>query len=217
MAAEPASDQSAHPLYELVKRLIDLATSATILILLSPVWILIAAGIRATSPGPALFRRTVVGQAGRKFTYYKFRTMRQGDDSHHREWLKDFVTRDSPYSGEDFKVRNDLRVTRLGRLLRRTSLDEVPQLINVLKGDMSVVGPRPPIEYEYELYDERAKRRLAVKPGITGLYQVTARSRVPFSKMLELDLEYIRKRSLWLDLSIMLRTSLVIITGQGAG
>jgi lipopolysaccharide/colanic/teichoic acid biosynthesis glycosyltransferase len=203
--------------YELVKRLIDLITSATILVLLSPVWIVIAVAIRATSPGPALFERTVVGQASRKFTYYKFRTMRQGDDSHHREWLKDFVTRDRAYAGGEFKVRDDPRVTRLGRLLRRTSLDEVPQLINVLKGEMSVVGPRPPIEYEYELYDERAKRRLAVKPGITGLYQITARSKVPFSKMLELDLEYIQKRSLWLDLSIMFRTPLAMIHGRGAG
>ena len=143
--------------------------------------------------------------------------MREGDDSHHREWLKDFVTRDSAYVGGEFKVRDDPRVTRLGRFLRRTSLDEVPQLINVLKGDMSVVGPRPPIEYEYDLYDERAKRRLAVKPGITGLYQITARSSVPFSKMLELDLEYIQKRSLWLDFSIMLRTPLAMITGRGAG
>jgi lipopolysaccharide/colanic/teichoic acid biosynthesis glycosyltransferase len=204
-------------MYGLVKRLIDMTTSATILVLLSPVWLVIGVAIRATSTGPALFKRTVVGQAGRKFTYFKFRTMRQGDDSHHREWLKDFVTRDSAYASGDFKVRDDPRVTRLGRFLRRSSLDEVPQLINVLKGDMSVVGPRPPIEYEYELYDERAKQRLSVKPGITGLYQVTARSRVPFSKMLELDLEYIQKRSLWLDLSIMLRTPLAMIIGRGAG
>jgi lipopolysaccharide/colanic/teichoic acid biosynthesis glycosyltransferase len=204
-------------MYDLMKRLVDLTTSVAILVLLSPVWILIAAGIKATSPGPALFKRTVVGQAGRKFTYYKFRTMRQGDDSHHREWLKDFVTRDSAYTGNEFKVRNDPRVTGLGRLLRRTSLDEVPQLINVLKGEMSVVGPRPPIEYEYELYDESAKRRLAVKPGITGLYQVTARSSVPFSKMLELDLEYIQKRSVRLDILIMFRTPLAMIIGRGAG
>jgi lipopolysaccharide/colanic/teichoic acid biosynthesis glycosyltransferase len=206
-----------HRTYELVKRLIDVVASAAILVLLSPAWILIAIAIRLTSPGPALFKRTVVGQAGRKFTYYKFRTMREGDDTHHREWIKEFVMRDSAYAGGEFKVRDDPRVTRLGKLLRRTSLDEVPQLINVLKGDMSVVGPRPPIEYEYELYDERAKQRLAVKPGITGLYQVTARSRVPFSKMLELDLEYIQKRSLWLDLSIMVRTPLAMIVGRGAG
>lgn len=205
------------PRYELPKRIVDLFTATSILILLSPAWLLIAAAIRATSSGPALFRRRVVGRAGKRFIYFKFRTMREGDDSHHREWLKDFVTRDSAYVGGEFKVRDDPRVTRLGRFLRRTSLDEVPQLINVLKGDMSVVGPRPPIEYEYDLYDERAKRRLAVKPGITGLYQITARSSVPFSKMLELDLEYIQKRSLWLDFSIMLRTPLAMITGRGAG
>jgi lipopolysaccharide/colanic/teichoic acid biosynthesis glycosyltransferase len=204
-------------MYELVKRLTDLTVSTTILVLLCPVWVLIAVAIKATSPGPALFKRTVVGRVGTKFSYYKFRTMRAGDDSHHREWLKDFVTRDSAYASGEFKVRNDPRITRLGRFLRRTSLDEIPQLINVLKGDMSVVGPRPPIEYEYELYDDSAKRRLAVKPGITGLYQVTARSKVPFSKMLELDLEYIKKRSLWLDLSIMLRTPIAMISGRGAG
>jgi lipopolysaccharide/colanic/teichoic acid biosynthesis glycosyltransferase len=187
------------------------------LIVLSPIWIVLAAGVRATSPGPALFKRTVVGRAGRKFTYYKFRTMRQGDDRHHRDWLKKFVTLDSAYVGDEFKVRDDPRVTRFGRLLRRTSLDEVPQLINVLIGDMSIVGPRPPIEFEYELYDDNAKRRLSVKPGITGLYQVTARSRVPFSKMLALDLEYIERRSLLLDLWIMLRTPFAMITGRGAG
>ncbi len=203
--------------YVITKRTIDLAIGVLMLILLSPLWIVTALIIRSTSDGPALFTRAVIGKDGRRFTYFKFRTMRQGDDSHHREWLKEFVTRDSAYTGNDFKVRNDPRVTAIGRFLRRTSLDEVPQLINVLKGDMSIVGPRPPIAYEYELYDERAKRRLAVKPGITGLYQVTARSRVPFSRMLELDLEYIQKRSLWLDLSIMFRTPFAMITGRGAG
>jgi lipopolysaccharide/colanic/teichoic acid biosynthesis glycosyltransferase len=143
--------------------------------------------------------------------------MRKGDDTHHRKWLAEFVTRDSSYTGGGFKVRNDPRVTFVGKLLRRTSLDEVPQLINVLAGDMSIVGPRPPIEFEYDLYDDAAKRRLAVKPGITGLYQVTARSRVPFSEMLRLDLEYIRTRSIWLDLRIMAQTPVVMVTGRGAG
>jgi lipopolysaccharide/colanic/teichoic acid biosynthesis glycosyltransferase len=213
--ARPSMDVSRSYLF--AKRSVDLIAAMLILVLLSPVWLILAISVKATSPGPAFFRRTVIGQGGRRFTYYKFRTMRPGDDSHHREWLKEFVTRDSAYTGNEFKVRNDPRVTSVGRFLRRTSLDEVPQLINVLKGDMSLVGPRPPIEYEYELYDETAKGRLAVKPGITGLYQVTARSRVPFSKMLELDLEYIKRRSIWLDLAIIFRTPIAIITGRGAG
>ena len=124
---------------------------------------------------------------------------------------------DAAYAAGEYKVRNDPRITAIGWLLRRTSLDEIPQLINVLKGNMSIVGPRPPLEFEYALYDEHARRRLAVRPGITGLYQVTGRSRVPFSRMVELDLEYIERRSLWLDLSIMLRTPIVMITGRGAG
>jgi lipopolysaccharide/colanic/teichoic acid biosynthesis glycosyltransferase len=146
--------------------------------------------------------------------------MRSGDDSHHKAWLRDFVRADRPFldsEGEPvYKAVDDARVTPVGRFLRRFSLDEVPQLINVLIGDMSVVGPRPPIPAEYEVYDESARGRLAVKPGITGLYQVTARSRVPFSEMLAIDLDYIRRRSLGLDLSIMLRTVGAMVHGEGA-
>lgn len=203
--------------YECLKRGIDVAIAAFALASLSPLWVAIAVAIKATSAGPALFSRTVVGRDGRRFKYYKFRTMRQGDDTHHIAWLREFVVNDSAYVGNEFKVRNDPRITFIGNILRRTSLDEVPQLINVLKGDMSVVGPRPPIEYEYELYDAVARRRLSVKPGITGLYQVTSRSAVPFSEMLRLDLEYIEKRSLGLDLRIMLVTPVVMVTGRGAG
>jgi lipopolysaccharide/colanic/teichoic acid biosynthesis glycosyltransferase len=203
--------------YPVVKRAFDIAVSSMVLIFGAPVWFVIALAIRATSPGPVLFRRTVVGQNGRRFTYFKFRSMVQGDDNHHRQWLREFVQSDAPYQGGDFKVRNDPRVTGVGRVLRQSSLDEVPQLINVLRGEMSIVGPRPPIEYEYEMYDDHAKQRLRVKPGITGLYQVTARSRVPFSGMLALDLEYIERRSLWLDLMIVARTARVLITGGGAG
>lgn len=208
---------AAHPTYDTVKRMLDLVLAVFILVVLSPAWIGIGAAIRLSSIGPALFRRTMIGKGGRPFTYFKFRTMLEGDDSHHREWLRAFVTRDAPYAGGDFKVRDDPRVTKIGALLRRLSLDEVPQLINVLRGEMSVVGPRPPIPFEFELYDDRAKRRLAVKPGITGLHQVTARSNVPFSTMLQIDLDYIERRSLQLDLSIMLRTPLVMLSGRGAG
>ena len=203
------------PGYDALSRVLDVTVAAAALLLLSPLWLAIAVLVRSTSPGTALFRRTVVGKDGRHFTYYKFRSMVAGDDSHHREWLREFVTRDAAYRGGRFKVVGDPRITPVGRLLRRLSLDEVPQLINVLKGDMSIVGPRPPIAEEYELYDDRTRRRLAVKPGITGLYQVTARSRVPFSEMLAIDLEYIERRSLRLDVAIMLRTIAVMVSGRG--
>jgi lipopolysaccharide/colanic/teichoic acid biosynthesis glycosyltransferase len=205
------------PGYDAVKRLLDLAVAGAALVLLTPIWLAIGVLVRVTSPGPALYRATVVGKDGRRFTYYKFRSMVAGDDRHHKEWLRDFVTKDAPYRDGVYKVEADPRVTSVGRVLRRLSLDEVPQLINVLRGEMSLVGPRPPIPFEYELYDERARQRLAVKPGITGLYQVTARSQVPFSRMLTLDLEYIERRSLGLDVAIMVRTVGVVLAGRGAG
>jgi lipopolysaccharide/colanic/teichoic acid biosynthesis glycosyltransferase len=215
--SDPYQAPPALPSYDAFKRALDVVLAALVLVVFSPVWLVIAAAIRFSSPGPALFRREMVGQGGRRFTYFKFRTMREGDDSHHREWLHAFVTRDAPYADGDFKVRDDPRVTGIGAVLRRLSLDEVPQLINVLRGEMSVVGPRPPIPYEFDLYDEATKRRLAVKPGITGLHQVTGRSSVPFSTMLQIDLEYIERRSIPLDLSIMLRTPVVMLSGRGAG
>jgi len=204
------------PRYELPKRIVDLFTATSILILLSPAWLLIAAAIRATSSGPALFRRRVVGRAGKRFIYFKFRTMREGDDSHHREWLKDFVTRDSAYVGGEFKVRDDPRVTRLGRFLRRTSLDEVPQLINVLKGDMSVVGPRPRLPYEFRLDAPGIARRLSVKPGLAGLWQVSGRAKLNYDEALRLDLQYIDTWSFWVDLKLIAKTFWVVVTLKGA-
>jgi lipopolysaccharide/colanic/teichoic acid biosynthesis glycosyltransferase len=209
------------PGYDAVKRAIDATIAAAVLALGSPVWLAIAAAVRATSPGPALYQGPVVGQDCRLFTYFKFRTMVAGDDSHHREWLKSFVQADSPFAtaaGDAvYKAVGDPRVTAFGRVLRRFSIDEVPQLINVFRGEMSIVGPRPPIPAEFEHYDDAMKRRLAVKPGITGLYQVTARSKVPFSRMLEIDVDYIQRRSLGLDLVIMARTVWAMLRGQGAG
>jgi lipopolysaccharide/colanic/teichoic acid biosynthesis glycosyltransferase len=195
----------------------DVVIAGGVLLILSPVWLMIGLLVRLTSSGPALFRTTVIGRGGRPFKYYKFRSMVAGDDSHHRAWLRDFVIADAPYHSGQFKVTDDHRITAVGRILRRTSLDEIPQLINVLKGDMSVVGPRPPIPYEFDLYDTRARARMKVKPGITGLYQVTGRSEVPFSRMLELDLEFIDKRSVWLYLSIVTRTFGTVLSGRGAG
>lgn len=202
--------------YAIAKRILDVGIALIVLVLFAPAWLAIALLIRTTDPGPVLFRREVIGEGGRLFSYYKFRSMRSGDDSHHREWLREYVLHDSPYRDGRFKVTDDPRITPVGRILRRTSLDEIPQLLNVLRGEMSIVGPRPPIVYEYSLYDKRAKGRLRVKPGITGLYQVTARGAAPFSEMLELDLEYIRRRSLALDLWIIAKTPIVMLSGRGA-
>jgi lipopolysaccharide/colanic/teichoic acid biosynthesis glycosyltransferase len=204
------------PAYATAKRILDVAIAGAVLVGLAPLWLAIAVVIRASSPGPALYRGTVIGKDGHPFTYYKFRSMVAGDDSHHRAWLREFVTRDAPYQDGTYKILGDPRVTPVGRVLRRFSLDEVPQLINVLKGDMSIVGPRPPLPLEFELYDEQARQRLAVLPGITGLYQIRARSQVPFSQMLAIDLEYVERRSLGLDLQIMMRTVGVMLAGRGA-
>jgi lipopolysaccharide/colanic/teichoic acid biosynthesis glycosyltransferase len=206
----------ARPAYTTAKRILDAAMAGALLVGLAPLWLAIAVVIRASSPGAALYRGTVIGKDGHPFTYYKFRSMVAGDDSHHRAWLREFVTRDAPYQDGTYKILGDRRVTPVGRVLRRFSLDEVPQLINVLKGDMSIVGPRPPLPFEFELYDERARQRLAVRPGITGLYQIRARSQVPFSEMLAIDLEYVERRSLGLDLQIMMRTVGVMLAGRGA-
>lgn len=204
------------------KRPVDVVTAAALLLLSSPLWVLAALLIRLDSRGPVFYVQPAVGRGGREFRFYKFRSMRaDGDDRRHRRYLQAFVRGGPAAEGsaaEDglYKMAEDSRITRAGRLLRRTSLDELPQLVNVLKGDMSIVGPRPPLPYEYELYDGRAKQRLAVRPGITGLYQITQRSRVPFEKMVEIDLDYIRRRSLWLDMSIMLWTPAAMALARGA-
>ena len=217
-AAPAALDALPDPLW---KRPWDVLTASVLLAATSPLWLAISLAIKLTSPGPALYVQDAVGRGGRTFRFYKFRTMRAGADStHHRQYITHFVRGDRDVASQKddalFKMRDDQRVTPLGRLLRRTSLDELPQLINVLKGDMSLVGPRPPLPYEHELYDAEAKRRLAVRPGITGLCQVTARSRLTFRQMVELDLDYIRRRSLGLDLLILLRTVPAALLGRGA-
>jgi len=210
-------------LYDRVKRLLDILISSFVLVLLMPLWLLIALIIKCTSRGPVLFRNTVVGQYGKPFTYYKFRTMvHNGSDAAHRQFLEKFVkgaqetAPGSPDGKKVYKLINDPRVTPFGRFLRKSSLDEIPQMINVLRGEMSLVGPRPPVLYEYELYGEWEKQRLTVKPGITGLYQVTARSQVPFQEMVRIDLDYIQRRSLRLDLWIILKTLVVMVRGDGA-
>jgi lipopolysaccharide/colanic/teichoic acid biosynthesis glycosyltransferase len=204
------------PGYDLNKRVLDVAIAVVVLAVLSPLWVAISLLIVLTSRGPVFHKGRVVGRGGRDFTWYKFRTMRVTDDAVHREWIQSFISSDAPFRPGVFKVTPDDRVTPVGRVLRRLSLDEIPQMFNVIRGEMSIVGPRPPMDYEFELYTEQQRRRLAVKPGITGLHQVTQRSRATFSAMVATDLDYITRRSLLLDAKIMALTISVMLAGSGA-
>jgi len=215
---EPLSDAE-----RFTKRLFDILIAAVTLVMLSPVWLLITLFIKLDSKGATLFRQERVGMDGRRFLCYKFRTMKSdADDNLHREaYRKNIEGSREANAGDDEKpvfgkVKNDPRVTRTGRFLRRTSLDELPQFLNVLLGDMSVVGARPPIPYEVEDYDLRHRKRLDMKPGITGLWQVSGRNRLKFEEMVELDLYYITNWSLWLDLKIILWTLPAVLRGDGA-
>jgi lipopolysaccharide/colanic/teichoic acid biosynthesis glycosyltransferase len=189
----------------------------------------VAALVKLTSSGPVLFKQTRVGHMARPFTMLKFRTMlEKNDDSLHQKFVSDFIKSGTHNvvtapegSGADatatFKIRNDPRTTPIGRVLRRTSIDELPQLWNVLRGEMSLVGPRPPIPYELKNYRSWHLRRvLEAKPGLTGLWQVMGRSRTTFDEMVRLDLRYARTRSLWLDLRILLATPGAVLSGKGA-
>jgi lipopolysaccharide/colanic/teichoic acid biosynthesis glycosyltransferase len=206
-----------------VKRVMDVLGSAAALAFLSPVFGMIAVLIKLTSKGPVLFRQERLGQFGKKFTVLKFRSMRTNCDSTiHQEYVSQFISgqvANSSNSDESpvFKIQKDPRVTPLGRLLRKTSLDEIPQFWNVLVGEMSLVGPRPPLAYEFKAYDLWHRRRvLEIKPGITGLWQVEGRSRTRFDEMVRLDLKYARVWSIWLDVKILLQTPAAVVTGEGA-
>jgi lipopolysaccharide/colanic/teichoic acid biosynthesis glycosyltransferase len=206
---------------QILKRAIDIIGSTLLLVLFLPLFVLIAIAVKLTSKGPVFFRQQRVGQHGRYFTFLKFRSMRdRNDNSVHHEYVKQMIAgnaeRISPNgSGEGvYKLVGDPRITALGRLLRRSSLDELPQFINVLKGDMSLVGPRPPIPYEVAAYQTWHRRRvLQVKPGITGLWQVSGRNRVSFDEMVRLDLQYASFWSLRLDFRILMRTPSAVIKG----
>ena len=208
----------------ILKRLIDIAGSLATVTVCLPVLVAIAIAIKVTSKGPVLFRQVRIGQYGRKFTFLKFRSMYFGNDhAIHEEYVKRFIAgaQSAEQGGSEqrrlYKLTADPRITPVGRLLRKTSLDELPQLLNVLKGDMSLVGPRPPVRYEFEAYDLWHKERLmAMKPGITGLWQVEGRSRVKFDEMVRMDIRYTRSWSLWLDIKILLQTPLAVISGAGA-
>lgn len=207
-----------------IKRAIDIAGSVSALIVATPLFLAIAVVIKLSSKGPILFRQERVGLYGRKFTFLKFRTM-YVNNSHaiHREYVKSLIVgsalpQQTAKEGHvTYKLTNDPRVTAVGKVLRKTSLDELPQFLNVLKGDMSLVGPRPPIPYEVENYDIWHRRRLlAVKPGITGLWQVKGRSRTTFDEMVRLDLQYAKSWTVWLDLKILLMTPRAVVEGNGA-
>ena len=203
-----------------VKRAMDITGSLVAITLLSPLFGLIAAAIRLTSKGPVLFRQRRMGLYGVSFTFLKFRSMYvNAEPDIHQSYVKQFISgQPKPESAEGiYKLRNDPRVTRVGRFLRKTSLDELPQFLNVLRGEMSLVGPRPPLPYELQDYDRWHRRRLLeARPGITGLWQVSGRSRVTFDEMVRLDLRYARTWSPWTDIKILLRTPLAVVLGEGA-
>jgi exopolysaccharide biosynthesis polyprenyl glycosylphosphotransferase len=208
----------------IVKRSMDVAGSLFALIVLSPLFVTIAAAIKLTSKGPVFFKQKRVGRYGKCFTFLKFRSMHVNNDaSQHKEYVRQLIAGEAdpkPVTGNGkgiYKLTEDKRITTVGRIIRRTSLDELPQFFNVLWGDMSLVGPRPPIPYEVEAYDIWHRRRvLEAKPGITGLWQVHGRSRVAFDEMVRLDLRYARNWSPWLDLKILLQTPKAVWAGDGA-
>jgi len=207
----------------IVKRMIDLVAGSILAIICLPFCLIIAIAIKATSRGPILFRQMRVGQHGKQFTFLKFRSMYVDNDySVHREFVTKLINKQAAVSdpqseGNVYKIIGDKRITPIGRILRKTSLDELPQFLNVLLGDMSLVGPRPPIPYELAAYQTWHRRRLLeVKPGITGLWQVTGRSTVDFDAMVRLDLRYATSWNPWLDVKILLRTPLAVIRGSGA-
>jgi lipopolysaccharide/colanic/teichoic acid biosynthesis glycosyltransferase len=219
-----ARRDSAKKFFCVIKRIMDVGGSALALLLFSPVLLAIAVAIKLTSKGPVFFRQKRVGQYGQQFVFLKFRSMKVNNDaSAHKAYVKQLIAGNAqshPGNGNGngvYKLTKDSRITGIGGFLRRTSLDELPQFINVLKGEMSLVGPRPAIAYEVEAYDIWHRRRvLEAKPGITGLWQVNGRSRVKFDDMVRLDLRYAKTWSPWMDLKILLRTPVAVVFGDGA-
>lgn len=207
-----------------VKRAIDIAGSGFLLLLLAPILGVVALLIKLTSKGSAIFEQERVGQFGRRFKCLKFRTMYANNDPKiHQEYVQSFIAGTASGQGKNaagapvYKLTNDPRITPVGSFLRKTSLDELPQFWNVLRGDMSLVGPRPPVPYEFDVYDYWHRRRvLEVKPGVTGLWQVSGRSRTCFDDMVRLDLRYSQTWSIWLDLRILLATPRAVFMGDGA-
>jgi lipopolysaccharide/colanic/teichoic acid biosynthesis glycosyltransferase len=217
----PLDNAGAVPLrMSLSKRVLDVVVAAVCLILLSPLLVVVAVVVRLTSPGPALFRQTRLGRAQEPFVLFKFRTMYAGSsDDVHREYVVQLLTQDQPPTGGRsglYKLEDDARITGVGRLLRRTSIDELPQLLNVLRGEMSLVGPRPALPWESELIGPVHARRFLVSPGLTGLWQISGRNSLTMREGLDLDIEYVERQSFALDLAILARTVPVVISTRGA-
>lgn len=197
------------------KRIADLVVATSLVVLFLPLMCLIAVVIKLDSAGPILFCQKRFGRHGKPFLMYKFRTMyADNNDESHRIAVQKWMA--AKREGRTYKLENDPRITRIGGILRKTSLDELPQLINVYRGEMSLVGPRPALEYEYENYSDYHKKRLAVPPGITGLWQTSGWHQVSFEEMVRDDLNYIATWSLWRDIVIMIKTASVIISAKGS-
>lgn len=210
----PAIDHEALPetvAYRISRRLFDLVFGSLILLLVAPVVPLLVVMIRLDSHGPVLYRQARVGQGGKRFTFYKFRSMYTGSDRK----LEELATLNEQ-TGPIFKMRDDPRVTPVGRFLRRSSLDEIPQILNVLRGDMSIVGPRPALPSEVAKYEPWQRRRLDARPGLTCLWQISGRSHIGFDEWMRLDLEYLRTRSLWTDIVILMKTIPAVMARRGA-
>jgi len=218
VAALPTAARSERRL--LGKRLFDLLVASLCLVVLAPGLLVVAVLVRATSPGGALFRQTRLGRYGRPFVLYKFRTMYVNcPDDLHRAYVRKLLVDDQPPAGGEsglFKLEGDPRVTRVGRLLRRTSIDELPQLFNVIRGEMSLVGPRPALAWEAEMFGSAYASRFVVPPGLTGLWQVSGRNSLTMRQGLVLDLEYVARRSFALDLKILVKTVPAVFTTSGA-
>jgi exopolysaccharide biosynthesis polyprenyl glycosylphosphotransferase len=201
-----------HLEWTIFKRLFDVIVSSLALVMFMPVFLIVGVVIKGTSPGPVFFRQTRCGLNGRRFTLYKFRTMVVDADARLQELMAS-----NEMSGPAFKMNNDPRLTPVGHILRRYSLDELPQLWNVLRGDMSLVGPRPPLDREVAQYENWHRRRLSMRPGLTCLWQVSGRNTISqFDEWMRLDLNYIENWSFWLDLKILLKTVPVVVSGAGA-
>lgn len=206
-----AGENTSRTAYCLFKRLFDIIFSVIGLILLSPLLLVVSIIIKIDSPGPVLFKQNRVGDGGKIFMMYKFRSMCTD-----AEIQLDNLKKQNQKDGPVFKIFNDPRVTRFGRIIRRTSIDELPQLMNILKGDMSFVGPRPPIPYEVSQYNDYQLQRISVKPGLTCYWQISGRSNLSFDDWIELDIKYIHERGFWTDIKILLRTIPAVLRREGA-
>jgi exopolysaccharide biosynthesis polyprenyl glycosylphosphotransferase len=211
LGVEADNDVRCSATYTVAKRVFDLVVGTAILVLLVPILPIVALMIKLDTRGPVLFKQDRVGKDGRIFKFYKFRSM-----IHEAESKRDALTQQNEQDGPIFKMRSDPRITSVGRFLRRSSLDEIPQVFNVLKGDMSIVGPRPPLPAEVANYQPWHAKRLAVKPGITCLWQISGRSQIGFNEWMRLDLEYLKTRSFRTDLLIFLKTIPAVIARKGA-